>query len=70
MYGSYVRVPRQLVEASKRAAKEMASLKTRLAEKDAQLMGGFGDFSKFALDEMGPPPGVKPKPPVAVTPRG
>ena len=37
---------------------------TKLAEKDAELMGGFGDFSKLPLGEVPKPKGMQPgKPP-------
>jgi len=38
--------------------REIAQLKTKLAEKDAQLMGGFGSLASLYLGEMGP--GVNP----------
>ncbi len=38
-----------------RFAREIAELKTRLAEKDAQLMGGFGDLEALRRGELPPP---------------
>merc|ERR1712224_1013443 len=35
----------ELIEASKRFAHEISTLKARLAEKDAQLLGGFGPLA-------------------------
>lgn len=38
-----------------RFAREIAELKTRLAEKDAALMGGFGDLDQLRRGELPPP---------------
>jgi len=37
----------EMIEAVKRYAQEIADLKWKLAEKDAQLMGGFGDVTRL-----------------------
>ena len=42
----------EMIDVTKKYAKEISSLKARLAEKEAQLMGGFGSLSKLALGEM------------------
>ena len=48
----------------RRYAREIAHLKTRLAEKDAQMMGGFGALSSlglhsdYSLGSLPPPPGI------------
>eukprot|EP00793_Prasinoderma_coloniale_P005652 PRCOL_00004126-RA len=42
----------ELVEATQRYAKEISVLKAKLAEKEAQLMGGFGSLANLALGEM------------------
>ena len=40
------------MEATQRYAKEISVLKAKLAEKEAQLMGGFGSLANLALGEM------------------
>ena len=42
----------ELVDAAQRYAKEISALKAKLAEKEAQLMGGFGSLANLALGEM------------------
>ena len=51
-----------MVDAIKRYAREVADLKVKLAEKDAQLMGGFGDMSRLKNmdDDLGIPMVVMP----------
>ncbi|GMH43473.1 hypothetical protein BSKO_11395 [Bryopsis sp. KO-2023] len=41
----------ELLETTKRYAREAAQLKARLAEKDAQLMGGFGALSSIGFHD-------------------
>lgn len=43
-----------MLHASCRYAREVAQLKTKLAEKDAQLLGGFGSLANLYLGELGP----------------
>lgn len=43
-----------------RYAREIAQLKTKLAEKDAQLLGGFGSLTSLYLGELGPVPAGHP----------
>eukprot|EP00198_Chlamydomonas_reinhardtii_P007043 XP_001696379.1 predicted protein [Chlamydomonas reinhardtii] len=45
----------ELIEVTKKFAREIAELKTRLAEKDAALMGGFGDLDQLRRGELPPP---------------
>ncbi|KAG2429296.1 hypothetical protein HXX76_011064 [Chlamydomonas incerta] len=45
----------ELIEVTKKYAREIAELKTRLAEKDAALMGGFGDLDQLRRGELPPP---------------
>jgi hypothetical protein len=45
------------VQTTTRYARELAQLKTRLAEKDAQLLGGF-DIAHLMLEELAPPPSL------------
>ena len=42
-----------MLEVSRRCAREIAGLRAKLAEKDAQLMGGFGSVSNMILQEYG-----------------
>uniref|UniRef100_A0A383WD17 C2 domain-containing protein n=1 Tax=Tetradesmus obliquus TaxID=3088 RepID=A0A383WD17_TETOB len=44
----------ELLDVTKRYAREIAQLKTKLAEKDAQLLGGFGSLANLCLSELGP----------------
>ena len=56
----------EMLEVSRKAAREIASLRAKLAEKDAQLMGGFGSVANMVLQEMPPPPrltSMEPQPP-------
>lgn len=54
----------EMIEMAKRHAQEVAGLKARIAEKDAQLMGGFGSLANLSLGEMPAPAGRKlPAPP-------
>ncbi|KAL0028719.1 hypothetical protein WJX79_002030 [Trebouxia sp. C0005] len=46
---SAIAAQHELIDVTKRYAREIAMLKTRLAEKDAQLMGGFGALSNMQL---------------------
>ena len=46
----------EMLEVSRRCAREIAMLRAKLAEKDAQLMGGFGSVANMVLGEM-PKPG-------------
>ncbi|KAK9815690.1 hypothetical protein WJX72_008170 [[Myrmecia] bisecta] len=48
---SAIAAQNELLEVTKRYAREIAHLKTRLAEKDAQLMGGFGSASNDTDEE-------------------
>eukprot|EP00854_Cymbomonas_tetramitiformis_P001281 gene1281-1866_t len=43
----------EMQEVAKRTAREIAGLKTRIAEKDAQLMGGFGSARRAHGAELG-----------------
>ena len=43
----------EMLEVSRRCAREVAGLGAKLAEKDAQLMGGFGSVSNMILQEYG-----------------
>ena len=42
----------EMLDVSRKAAREIASLRAKLAEKDAQLMGGFGSVANMVLQEM------------------
>lgn len=42
----------EMAESARTHAREVAQLKLRLAEKEAQLMGGFGSLANLALDEL------------------
>ena len=56
----------EMLEVSRRSAREIAGLRAKLAEKDAQLMGGFGSVANMVLQEMPPPPrltSMEPAPP-------
>ena len=56
----------EMLDVSRKAAREIASLRAKLAEKDAQLMGGFGSVANMVLQEMPPPPrltSMEPQPP-------
>lgn len=46
-----------MIDAIKRYAHEVAELKIKLSEKDAALMGGFGDISRLRDldDDLGIP---------------
>ena len=44
----------EMLDVSRKAAREIASLRAKLAEKDAQLMGGFGSVANMVLQEMLP----------------
>ena len=46
----------EMLEVSRRCAREIAGLRAKLAEKDAQLMGGFGSVSNMILADMPAPP--------------
>jgi hypothetical protein len=46
----------EMLEVSRRCAREIAGLRAKLAEKDAQLMGGFGSVANMILAEMPAPP--------------
>ena len=46
----------EMLEVSRRCAREIAGLRSKLAEKDAQLMGGFGSVTNMVLGEMPPGP--------------
>ena len=48
----------ELIDAVKRYAKEVADLKWRLAEKDAQLMGGFGAPDRLRVGGCGILPSI------------
>eukprot|EP00775_Hariotina_reticulata_P003143 gene3143-3420_t len=50
----------ELLDVTKRYAREIAQLKTKLAEKDAQLLGGFGSLTSLYLGELGPMPAGHP----------
>ena len=39
----------EMLEVSRRCAREIAGLRAKLAEKDAQLMGGFGSVANMVL---------------------
>ena len=43
----------EMLEVSRRCAREIAGLRAKLSEKDAQLMGGFGSVSNMVLQEYG-----------------
>ena len=45
----------ELTQMARKHGKEVAALKLKMAEKDAQLMGGFGSAANLALGELGPP---------------
>ncbi|GLC36661.1 hypothetical protein PLESTM_000486600 [Pleodorina starrii] len=45
----------ELVEVTRRYAREIAGLKTRLAEKDAAMRGGFGGLDQLAASTPPPP---------------
>jgi hypothetical protein len=42
----------QLLANAKKFARDISDLKTKLAEKDAELAGGFGAPTKLALGEL------------------
>ena len=42
----------EMLDVSRKAAREIASLRAKLAEKDAQLMGGFGSVANMVLRKM------------------
>ena len=44
----------EMLEVSRRCAREIAALRSKLAEKDAQLMGGFGSVANLVLEELPP----------------
>ena len=44
----------EMLEVTRRCAREIAALRTKLAEKDAQLMGGFGSVANLVLEELPP----------------
>ena len=46
-------VEEEMVEMARQNAREIATLKVRLAEKDAQLLGGFGGMSNLPLGDIG-----------------
>ncbi|KXZ56514.1 hypothetical protein GPECTOR_1g461 [Gonium pectorale] len=50
----------ELIEVTRKFARDIAELKTRLAEKDAMLMGGFGDLEQLRRGEL--PHSVDPGP--------
>ncbi|MEW5309907.1 MAG: hypothetical protein WDW38_001750 [Sanguina aurantia] len=58
----------EMMDVTKRYAREIAELKTRLAEKDAQLMGGFGSLDMMVHGELPLPPlaALGSKPPVGI----
>eukprot|EP00798_Chlamydomonas_sp_ICE-L_P001243 gene1243-32591_t len=61
----------EVIDSVRRYAKEIADLKFKLAEKDAQLMGGFGDLGRLndMDDDLGIPMVViPPSPPVGGDP--
>ncbi|KAG2437608.1 hypothetical protein HYH02_011248 [Chlamydomonas schloesseri] len=72
----------ELIDVTKKFAREIAELKTRLAEKDAALMGGFGDLDQLRRGELphldmmgtgglgahGGPPQTPPPPPGMIMP--
>ena len=45
-------VEEEMTEMARQSAREIAGLKVKLAEKDAQLMGGFGPSSNLALGDV------------------
>ena len=45
-------VEEEMTEMARRSAREIANLKLRLAEKEAQLMGGFGSSANLVLGEL------------------
>jgi hypothetical protein len=51
---------------AKKFAREISDLKTKLAEKDAELAGGFGAPTKLALGELPNPGYPSPVPPLAL----
>lgn len=42
----------EMMDLTKRYGKEIAALKSRLAEKEAQIQGGFGSFADLALGRV------------------
>merc|ERR1719453_744939 len=45
----------ELQEVARTSAREVAVLKLKIAEKEAQLAGGFGTMTNLVLDELAPP---------------
>jgi len=45
-------VEEEMTEMARRSAREIAALKLKLAEKEAQLMGGFGSSANLVLGEL------------------
>jgi len=46
-------VEEEMTDMARQNAREIASLKLRISEKDAQLAGGFGSSSALMLGELG-----------------
>lgn len=44
----------EMLDVSNRCAREVSGMKIKLAEKDAQLAGGFGSQTNLVLDELAP----------------
>ena len=69
-------VEEEMTEMARENAREIAALKLKLAEKDAQLMGGFGPAANLPLGNLGgnlghisPAGGRGPTPPVSANGR-
>ena len=45
-------VEEEMTEMARKNAREIAALKLRVAEKEAQLMGGFGSSANLVLGEL------------------
>ncbi|EFJ45230.1 hypothetical protein VOLCADRAFT_94413 [Volvox carteri f. nagariensis] len=52
----------ELAEVTRKCAREIAALKTRLAEKDAAMMGGFGGLEQLSTRSEPPFPAFPPPP--------
>ncbi|KAL1525783.1 hypothetical protein AB1Y20_020625 [Prymnesium parvum] len=59
----------EMMEMSRLHAREVASLKLKIAEKDAQLMGGFGSNANLELGELPTAPAAVPAAERALPPR-
>lgn len=58
----------ELFELTRRYARELAALKTKLAEKEAALQGGFGPMAGLAGLQLSPGPGAGPAGVVVASP--